>query len=317
MSISMETKNLYITIVDDGSSEDYNEIIELFQKFFPIRLIKLEKNSGPGIARNAGLKAALHDYVAFLDCGDTYTHPLMLQRQVDFAYENPHFNMIVWSHTDKNNTIGPENNRLHGKLYKREFLVQHQLSFSTECPRVNEDVGFNIACRIINTHLSRLDDTPHIYLDSEPAVDWNDFDTSIVRSNDCEFYYNQQNMGLAKNIEHVIQLCKLNNVEEDLIAHEVYTSLAYEYLCYLSTCNRRPEFIQNALDGARYYYTKVFLPYAQFDLEDLKNTYYHVLSTFLNDEADPLHDKMIIFDLPGFLNQLQTNLWEDENLTKN
>lgn len=58
-SIGTETnKEVFVTIVDDCSGDTYEDVIEIFQKFFPIRVIYLEENQGPGIARQAGLNAA-------------------------------------------------------------------------------------------------------------------------------------------------------------------------------------------------------------------------------------------------------------------
>ena len=79
MSLGLETEGLYVTIVDDCSSVEYDDIIKMFIKAFPIQYFKLPVNSGPGVARQWGLDHTDHDFVAFLDCGDTYTSPLILQ----------------------------------------------------------------------------------------------------------------------------------------------------------------------------------------------------------------------------------------------
>lgn len=51
-SIGTETyKKVFVTIVDDCSGDNYDDIVEFFQKFFPIRVIYLQKNVGPGMAR--------------------------------------------------------------------------------------------------------------------------------------------------------------------------------------------------------------------------------------------------------------------------
>lgn len=58
LSIGMDypQNSLYITIVDDNSNENYNDIIELFQHFYPIRILILPENHGPGYARQYGLE---------------------------------------------------------------------------------------------------------------------------------------------------------------------------------------------------------------------------------------------------------------------
>ena len=58
-----------ILIVDDASSDSTLGQVEAFDDS-RIQVIRLEKNSGPGAARNAGLELARGEYVAFLDADD-------------------------------------------------------------------------------------------------------------------------------------------------------------------------------------------------------------------------------------------------------
>ena len=75
-------------IVDDGSPDNSNEIINKFiKKDGRIRLIKLEKNSGPAIARNMAIKEAKGRYIAFLDADDLWL-PKRLERAIGFMNEN-------------------------------------------------------------------------------------------------------------------------------------------------------------------------------------------------------------------------------------
>lgn len=75
-------------IVDDCSSDNSKKIIkEYTKKDNRIKLLQLEKNSGPAIARNKGIKEAKGRYIAFLDSDDLWL-PQKLEKQIKFLYEN-------------------------------------------------------------------------------------------------------------------------------------------------------------------------------------------------------------------------------------
>jgi glycosyltransferase involved in cell wall biosynthesis len=80
--------NWEMIIVDDFSSDNSNIIIEKYCKQdHRIRLIKLEKNSGPAVARNKAIKEAKGRYIAFLDADDLW-YPQKLEKQIQFMSDN-------------------------------------------------------------------------------------------------------------------------------------------------------------------------------------------------------------------------------------
>ncbi len=58
MSICIQNnvKDLNIYIIDDCSDEPYDYLIDEFNKYLNIKIERLNKNSGPGVARNRGLE---------------------------------------------------------------------------------------------------------------------------------------------------------------------------------------------------------------------------------------------------------------------
>jgi cellulose synthase/poly-beta-1,6-N-acetylglucosamine synthase-like glycosyltransferase len=74
-------------IVDDVSPDNSNEIIEKYsKKDSRIKLIKLEKNSGPAVARNRAIQEAKGRYIAFLDADDLWKSE-KLEKQIKFMKE--------------------------------------------------------------------------------------------------------------------------------------------------------------------------------------------------------------------------------------
>jgi glycosyltransferase involved in cell wall biosynthesis len=72
---------LDVIVVDDGSTDGTRDIVTAFQALQPgLRLIS-KPNGGVASARNAGLRAARGDYVAFLDADDLW-HPEKIATQM-------------------------------------------------------------------------------------------------------------------------------------------------------------------------------------------------------------------------------------------
>ena len=209
MSIGMDNIDLYVTVIDDCSTDTYDDIIKMFEHVFPIQYIKLNINSGPGIARNIGLSNTSEPYVTFLDSGDTFTAPCFIQHQMNIAQRYPDCVFFSWAHNDseEGTQIPPIHNRIHGKIYKREFLNQFNIRFNKNCPYYNEDIGFNIACRIAVNFLSEQNpDKVYVYENDESAVNWNYDENSISRKNNKEFYYHQSSYSFALNTRYAIDL---------------------------------------------------------------------------------------------------------------
>lgn len=81
-----------IIIVDDCSLDDSLSVAEKWavsQKtpHVFINVIRMQNNSGPSCARNAGWQVATQPYVAFLDSDDTW-HPEKLRIQFEYAIKN-------------------------------------------------------------------------------------------------------------------------------------------------------------------------------------------------------------------------------------
>lgn len=79
-------QDIEILIVDDGSTDRTQEMIEPFLCDNRIHLIKKE-NGGPGSARNTGIEYAKGKYIAFMDCDDKPA-PSMYQELYNAAQIN-------------------------------------------------------------------------------------------------------------------------------------------------------------------------------------------------------------------------------------
>lgn len=99
--------NWELIIVDDCSPDDSNKIITKYvDNDYRIKLIKLQKNSGPAVARNMAIEAASGRYIAFLDSDDVWL-PNKLEIQINFMREND----LAFTYSSYG-LIGEDNERL-------------------------------------------------------------------------------------------------------------------------------------------------------------------------------------------------------------
>jgi len=80
--------NYEVIIVDDCSTDGSLDVIYRFSDCDSrIKVILLDENSGPAVARNAAIKAANGRYIAFLDADDLW-FPKKLEKQLAFMDAN-------------------------------------------------------------------------------------------------------------------------------------------------------------------------------------------------------------------------------------
>jgi len=114
-----EYTNWEMIIIDDVSTDNSLEIIQKYiLKDDRINLIQLDRNSGPAVARNTGIKEAKGRYIAFLDSDDVWT-PNKLAVQITFMQErNISFSYASYDLIDEENSL------------KGEFLVEGKVNYT-------------------------------------------------------------------------------------------------------------------------------------------------------------------------------------------
>lgn len=98
--------NWELIITDDCSTDNSVEIIQRFVDMDSrIRLLKLKKNSGAGVARNKSIENAKGKYIAFLDSDDLWM-PYKLEKQINFMRANDYlFSHSYTLSVDENNNV--------------------------------------------------------------------------------------------------------------------------------------------------------------------------------------------------------------------
>lgn len=137
-------KPLEIILVDDFSCDGTLEKIKNISQLYPFGLVKivaLEKNMGPGSARNAGWDMAKSDYVAFLDADDSW-HPKKLEIQYFWMLQHPEVSLTGHGSVQ---SVFELPNQLHDfvEVYPILFLISNK--FPTRSVMINTRLPFRFA----------------------------------------------------------------------------------------------------------------------------------------------------------------------------
>ena len=179
-------ENLKVIVVNDGADGALDT--GHFHCMYPFQVINhVKEHAGVSAARNYGLDKSNADYVMFCDADDGFLNNYGLhlvfsamQEEFDFLVSN-----FVEETFDKdgNPQIAPHNQDMtfmHGKVYRREFLLGHNLRFD-EKMNIHEDGYFNMLTYSTVQHEGKMKTiTTPIYL-------WRWNDNSVVRTNREDF----------------------------------------------------------------------------------------------------------------------------------
>ena len=146
-----------IILVNDSSHDDTSLVISDLVAYNPeIIAINLSKNAGPGIARNAGLQVAAHEYSWFLDDDDRIDQQ-GVQEIIDLINTNSVDETLMYGHSLqkeyspslnggarkkqvlKNIILFREKQEVFNWIFNTNFLLKNKIKFSNG---VHEDISF-------------------------------------------------------------------------------------------------------------------------------------------------------------------------------
>ena len=138
--------NFRVLLVNDGGQCKITE--DVFRQGYPYEVIGLEiEHQGVSAARNYGLQKSRAEWVMFCDCDDTFSSIYSLRSILDVLgtqdYDMLWMPFYVECSVHQNRQIREKYNQLfiHGKIFRRSFLEEHHLRFSTELD-FSEDTAF-------------------------------------------------------------------------------------------------------------------------------------------------------------------------------
>lgn len=225
---NLEKINTYI--VNDNSDKNYREIITYFSNFMNIKELTLDKNQGPGVARQYGINHSRSEYIIFLDSDDVFENCYAVKRLLS-TIQNQGCDLVISPFIEETKDEFIEHNNdsvwLHGKIYKRSFLQKHSIVFNDS--RANEDNGFNQLLLLHNPKINYIKEITYI---------WCDNNMSITRKNNHAYRLSGLE-GYVYNMNWAIEIANKHNCNTTKIGQLAYRSLVTMYCYFLKFKDQR------------------------------------------------------------------------------
>lgn len=223
----IDFSDIEVVISNDGGSVELNEdFLNLFD--LDIKQVSLKKNSGPGVARQAGIDAASGQYVMFCDADDILHNSGVLGAFIQEAELNsPDMIFTSWLEELKDKkmqyhyiTHENENTWMHGKLIRRGFLLQNNIRFHNDL-RVHEDSYFLCIASLLTKNKRYLPITSYI---------WKYNPDSITRQNDASYTFDSMSTFIhACSLAHEQIEGKINY---GLMEYKILQFVLYNYFTF-------------------------------------------------------------------------------------
>ncbi len=133
-------KDFEFIIIDDGSSDNTQKIIEkLAKKDKRIIFLQNKKNSGISYTRNKGIKKAKGEYIATIDADD-WVYPERFEKQINFLKQNTKIGVLGSSFDvcDKNLNIQKTREYKHTDAELRKTIFKYS-PFCHACTMFRKD----------------------------------------------------------------------------------------------------------------------------------------------------------------------------------
>lgn len=216
--IKQSLKEIEIIVVNDGTKDNSQKIIDKYVKKYPDKIKSfIKENGGQGSARNYGLEKASGEYIGYVD-SDDFIEKDMYEKLYNKAKEN-NYDIVVCGNynvsedyqnksidTFINNYSTDLENIFFGKMavwnkiYKRDILIKNKLKFKEKV--WYEDLAFTLKA-IINSNTFAFI--------NEPLYDYLVREGSTMNNSNV-----QRNLEILDAFDDILSYIKHNKKEEYL-----------------------------------------------------------------------------------------------------
>ena len=153
-----------------GYEEEYN----LFKDKMNIEIYRLNKNMGPGYARQYGIEKSESEYILFMDSDDLLYDCFSVKNLYQIATDTQS-DVIVGNMAEINYNeiikyiVGFD--VLHAKMYKRDFIKNNHISFQNMYN--SEDLSFNNLVLMSMPEIQYIDEFVYVYIRRENSLTMN------------------------------------------------------------------------------------------------------------------------------------------------
>ena len=237
--VNQTLQEIEILVINDGSTDNSQKIIEVFQSKFPQKIKTFAKeNGGLSDARNFGIERASGNFLAFVD-SDDYVSENMLQEMYDLAIKNQAEIVICnLQKVDENGIVTQKLTQIPNLSEKidleQNFSVFSDLSYFA-CNKIFKKELFDGKRFQKGMHFEDIELIPQILLQCKTLAKTDAFHYQYLeRSNSISKSHTERGLDIlkaVKNVEIAFENSEYSHKKTELknfqILEGVYTFLAY------------------------------------------------------------------------------------------
>ena len=237
--VNQTLEEIEILVINDGSTDDSQKIIDEFQKKFPQKIKAFsKKNGGLSDARNFGIERASGNFLAFVD-SDDYISENMLQEMYELAIKNQAELVICnLQKVDENGIVTQKLTQIPNFSEKidmeKNFSVFSDLSYFA-CNKIFKKELFDGKRFQKGMHFEDIELIPQILLQCKILAKTDAFHYQYLeRSNSISKSHTERGLDILKSVENVekafensMYSFKKNELKGFQILEGIYTFLAY------------------------------------------------------------------------------------------
>lgn len=214
MSIKMQTiiDKITVYLIDDCSKDNYEEILEN-HKDMNIIYKRLDKNSGPAVARQVGIDISSNKYIMFIDADDLFYDTDSVKKLLNTIEDDYDYAVGITIEEKRQIEIMNESD-LHGKIYRRKFIEEKNIRFNNT--RFHEDNYFNNLVLLSEPRMKELLEDVYIYVNNNESI------TNIQQEKEferLEIY--------ISNLKELIEEAKKRNCKRERIINMLFYKVKY------------------------------------------------------------------------------------------
>ena len=234
--VCQSLKDIEIIVVNDGSTDDSQKIIDEYQKKYHNIKSYIKKNSGLSDTRNMGIKYASGEYIAFVDSDDSvrsdmYEKMYEKAKSGDFDVVTSDIKYVYSDHdeiiktTPKKDTSNIKDVFIDlypavcTKIFKRKLLINNSLFFKSGV--WFEDVEFMYRLLPYINKIGVIHEPFYEYLQREKSI------TSTISPKIYDY---------ISNMNGVVDYYKKNSIYVKYQKELEYAYVRYIYATFIKTC---------------------------------------------------------------------------------
>ena len=237
--VNQTLQEIEILVINDGSTDNSQKIIEVFQHKFPQKIkVFTKENGGLSDARNFGIDRASGNFLAFVD-SDDYVSENMLQEMYDLAIKNEAELVICnLQKVDEHGNVTQKLTQIPNLSEKidleKNFSVFSDISYFA-CNKIFKRELFEGKRFQKGMHFEDIELIPQILLQCKTLAKTDAYHYQYLeRSNSISKSHTERGLDILKAVEHVeiaFENSVYSNKKKELkgfqILEGVYTFLAY------------------------------------------------------------------------------------------